>query len=911
MKYFTRLFLFSLFILFQINSSAQNATHISGNVLDSLESPLTGASIMLMHQQDSLLEGFAIADGNGNFKVTAKSADEYILQITFIGYGTFARHITITENEPHIDLGNIILNPDAVVLEGATVTAEFIPILFKGDTVEYNANAFKTKEGAVVEDLLKKLPGVEVDKNGKITAHGEEVKNILIDGKQFFEDDPKMASKNIPADIVDRVQVFDKASDFASFTGIDDGNDEKTINLAIKDGKNKGTFGNIKAGYGTDERYTAGLNLNRFNSKMQLSGIGNLNNINEQAFSMNDYFDFMGGISEVMRGGQIDMSSLPINLLNNSGITKAFSGGLNFNYDFNKQTSLRSNYFTSHSDNFTLGSTDFINVLENGNFSNKNNSSENSTLTNHRIRLNFHHKFSATEDFKINLKGAINNSDLFNSSNSTSLLNNSISINNALAQSTNNAADFSWQADGIYRKKLKKQGRFFTSEIGVGKRNGTNDYTIENQTEFLNTEPPFQIDSLNQLQEESLDNISYKIKLDYVEPLVKFQYLNFSLKRNNDLTDREKIFSNKDKSGNYFKDDELSNSFERGFTQNTLGIGYRYIREKIRFSFGTDFQLIDLKNNDFSIEPLEKTFKNILPNASLNFSIDKHTRLMSRYTTQIEVPSVEELQPVLQNNDPLNIYIGNPNLEAAYKHSLDFRLSYFNMFYFRSFFIGGNIGYKNNAIVNQISIDENLVRTTKPINNGNEISTSGYFDFKTPIPGIDLKVRTNGNANYTKSNLLINDFLDKVHNLNWTQTFELENKDKEYFDLLAGYRLGLNKTTFDTNTDQDQSYLNHDLFSNLIVYLGETWTVEIDYERQLFAANDFFPKTHFNFLDASIAKSFLNNQLSISLNAINLFDEQIRINRNSFGNQYYEKTSNRLGRIFMMKAVWKIRSFGK
>ena len=911
MKYHTRFFLFFILIIFQLKINAQNKTEITATVLDSLEAPMTGASVMLMHQQDSLLEGFAIVNGNGEFKVTAKKPDEYILQITFVGYGTFARHITVKENEPDINLGKIILNPDAVILEGAIVTAEFVPIVFKGDTVEYNANAFKTREGAVVEDLLKKLPGIEVDKDGKITAHGEEVKNLLIDGKQFFEDDPKMASKNIPADIVDKVQVFDKASDFAAFTGIDDGNDERTINLAIKDGKNKGTFGNVKGGYGTDERYIAGLNLNRFNSKMQLSGIGNTNNINEQAFSMRDYFDFMGGMSEVMRGGQVDMSSVPINLLNNSGITEAFSGGINFNYDFNKRTTLRSNYFTSYSDNITDAKTDFINVLENGVFNNKNNSQENSSLKNHRMRLNFHHKFSAAEDFKINLKGSVNDSDIFNSSNSNSFSGNSVLTNKAKAKTGNTANDFSWQTEGIYRKKLKKQGRFFTAETSIGRRSADSDYLIDNQTEFFIGSQEGRIDSLNQIQEESTNNLSYKLKADYVEPLAKFQYLNLSLERNNDLTDREKVFSDKDKSGNYFRNEELSNSFERGFIQSTAGIGYRYIREKVRFSFGTDFQLIDLNNDDFINNPLEKTFKNILPNASLNYNINKNTRLMGRYTTQIEVPSVEELQPVLKNNDPLNIYTGNPDLEAAYSHSLNFRLSYFNMYYFRSFFIGGNIGFKDNAIVNKISIDENLVLTTQPINSGNEISARGYFDFKTPIPGVDIKAGTGGNMNYSKSNLLINNFLDKTHNLNWSQEFELENKGKDHFDLLAGYRLGINKTTYKINTEQNQTYLNHDFFSNLIVYIGETWMLELDYERQLFDDNDFFPQTHFNFLDASISKSFLKNKLSVSIEGMNLFDENRRIDRNSFGNQYFERTSNRLGRILMLRAVWKIRSFGK
>jgi len=911
MKNFAQILFFFLFIFFQNAAFAQSKTQITGIVLDSLETPMTGASVMLMHHQDSLLESFAIVGSEGEFKVAAKNPDEYILQITFVGYGVFARHLTVDKNSESIDLGKVILNPDAILLEGATVTSEFIPILFKGDTVEYHADAFKTKEGAVVEDLLRKLPGVEVDKNGKITAHGEEVKNVLIDGKQFFEDDPKMASKNIPADIVDKVQVFDKASDFSAFTGIDDGNNEKTINLAIKEGKNKGTFGNLKGGIGTDNRYVSGGNINRFNSKMQFSAIGNANNINEQPFSMRDYFDFMGGMSEIMRGGQVNISSIPLNLLNNSGITEAFSGGLNLNYDFNKKTSIRSNYFASSSSNLTDSKTDFINVLENGLFANLNESIENSSLKNHRARFNFHHKFSANEDFKINFKGALNSSSILNNANSKSFSGDLFLTNETMEQTSNNASDFSWQTEVIYRKKLKKRGRFFTGEGGLGSRAGNNDYFIENQTQFFVAEPNERIDAIDQFQVETIENISYRAKADYVEPLAKFQYLNFSLERNNDLTDRSKDFSDRNQNGFFDKNDKLSNAFERGFTQNTAGIGYRFIKQKIRFSLGADYQLIDLKNDDNQNNTLEKSFGNLLPNASLNFQITKNKRLISRYSTQIQVPSIEELQPVLQNNDPLNIRTGNPDLEAAYSHNLDFRYSYFNLFYFRSFFIGGNIGFTDNAIVNQISIDENLVRTFQPINSGNEISGRGYFDFKTPIVGVDLKIGAGGSGNYSFSNLPINNNLDRVRNLNWTQNFELENKNKDNFDLLGGYRIGINRTTYEINTEQNQTYLNHDIFGNVVWYLPKGWEFEIDYERQVFDNNDFFLQTSFDFFDVSISKSFLKNRINISLEGKNLFDESQRINRNSFGNQYFEKITNSLGRIFLIRATYKIRSFGK
>ena len=290
------------------------------------------------------MKGFATTDEAGRFRVQATTENTYTLQITYIGYGTFERNLELTAQATDIDYGKIILNPNSYNLAGVTVTDAFVPIIIKNDTIEYNAAAFKTKPNAVVEDLLRKLPGVEVDQDGTIRAQGEEVQNILVDGKAFFDDDPKIASRNLPADIVDKVQLFDKASDFAEFTGIDDGNDEKTINLAIKEGKNKGLFGTVVGAYGADQRGKAAFNVNRFNEKMQLSAIGNANNINEQAFSITDYLDFMGGVEDLMNG-ELDLNLLPSNLLDNSGVTDLASGGLNFNYDFSKKFTLRSNYF--------------------------------------------------------------------------------------------------------------------------------------------------------------------------------------------------------------------------------------------------------------------------------------------------------------------------------------------------------------------------------------------------------------------------------------------------------------------------------------------------------------------------------------------------------------------------------------
>jgi len=291
------IFCFIYILLINVSLTGQSVA-IQGVVLDSLDEPLVGASVILKHETDDKLEAFSSTDRMGAFRLTSKNYGDFIVQITYIGYGTFERRLTLKDGESLLDFGNIVLSQSAYQLEGITIEEAFIPIIIKKDTIEYNAAAFKTRPNATVEDLLKKLPGIDVEKDGTIKAQGEEVEAILVDGKDFFDDDPKIASRNIPADVIDKVQLFDRKSEFSEFTGIDDGNESKAINLAIKDGKNKGLFGNVKAAYGTENRYRGSTNLNRFNENMQLSLIGNVNNINEQAFSLMDYLKFTGGLDE-------------------------------------------------------------------------------------------------------------------------------------------------------------------------------------------------------------------------------------------------------------------------------------------------------------------------------------------------------------------------------------------------------------------------------------------------------------------------------------------------------------------------------------------------------------------------------------------------------------------------------------
>src|SRR5438552_1799981 len=335
---------------------AQKNGSVKGVAFDTIsKQPIVAATITILEKKDSSLVSFTITDNAEQFELKGIPNGEYRLLITHVGYHNSNTFFAITDENKNADLGNIIMNDINKVLKEVVITDEAPPVTLINDTIQYNAGSFKTQPNANVEQLLKKLPGVKVEKDGTIKAQGEKVNRVLVDGKEFFGNDPKMASKNLPADAVDKVQVYDKQSDQAQLTGFDDGNYEKTINLKLKKDKKKGMFGKVNAGGGTNERYEAKFNLNSFKGARQFSAIGMGNNTNAEGFSFMDILNFTGELARMQRGS--NGGNININISNddaaamgaggcrNSGINTVWGGGLNYNNIIGSKTDFQSNYF--------------------------------------------------------------------------------------------------------------------------------------------------------------------------------------------------------------------------------------------------------------------------------------------------------------------------------------------------------------------------------------------------------------------------------------------------------------------------------------------------------------------------------------------------------------------------------------
>jgi len=706
-------------LYFMVGSLFAQST-IKGVIVDEEQAPLSAATVVLMQQSDSLLVSFGITDNAGSFLIKKVEPGDYILQVTYIGYENYSKPFHLPKGEKEKDFGNVLLGAVSENLEEVVVAAEHIPTQMSNDTIIYNADAFKTREGAVVEDLLKKLPGIEVDRDGNIKAQGENVQKVYVDGKEFFGDDPKIATKNLPADAVDKVQVYDKPSDMAEFTGIDDGQEAKTINLELKDGKKKGYFGNVSAGYGTEDRFESKFNVNRFGKKAQISAIGRANNVNEQGYSFNDYLSFMGGIGAMMgAGGEINIGSddIPIDFGRGDGFTNSGSGGLNFNYDIGKKTDLHVSYFYNRMKTIRDRAAFRENLLGEKSFDSEEEELTTSRNAGHRINLNLKSEIDSFQQIRLRANTAF--TDVLRESNLSSRtydFDRGLE-NDAKRIFSNDGNNTTLNATMIYRRRFRKVGRVISAEGAIGMQDQDRLGDLISVTSFRPDDPLFKtIDSLQQLQFNDGQQKDYRLQLTYTEPLSKKSFLQFRYSRRNYNNNSNREFF--DVLGREERLNELlSNRFNRDYSYDQSGLSLQHNEKNMNLNIAANWQHATLGGTLASETQVpNQSFDFVLPRLRFNYNFKPSRRVSFSYSTATREPTIEQLQPIVDNTNPLNTYIGNPNLVPEYQHKFRLNFHDFDQFNFTSFFASLRTTYTNNKITTAQSIDSLFRRTTTPLN---------------------------------------------------------------------------------------------------------------------------------------------------------------------------------------------------
>ena len=909
-----------IFLHLAIAFYAQKVT-IQGVLADTLNEPLMSATVVLLNPQDSTMEYFAITSSTGNFKIKGIKPGEYVFQASYLGYKSIFNPIDLTKEKAILPMGTLLLKPERKTLGEVIVNGERIPILIKKDTVEYNAGSFKVKPNAAVEELLKRLPGVEVDKDGTIKAHGEKVNSIMVDGKEFFGNDPKIASQNLPADAVDKVQVYDKKSEIADFTGVDDGVRNKTINLQLKDGKKKGYFGNIAAGYGSDNRFESKININRFNKKSQLSLLGRANNINQQGFSFNDYLTFAGGLQNVMMengGGDgelgLDGNNGPIPFDTgqpNYGFTKSGSGGANFNYDFSKKTDFTGSYFFSHLKKREEIESARQNFLDENIFASDRIQDQTTKNNSHRFNMKLKTKIDSNQILTLRTNFTLSDGAFQQV------------LNNRVYNVTNNLQNSNWSKNGYdnqnwnanaglsYLLKFKKKGRSLAASIGAGFQDKQRMNEVESINSFLLDNPNLTFtDSLNQIQNEDGNQFDYSLRISFTEPIGKRGYLQFRYNRRNYSNELVKDFfdvKNEAQSRNII----LSNAYQRDYTYDRPGLTFKLNRKKYIFSTGADFQYSRLDGKISNIEnTITKDFWAVLPSSNFNYDLSTSSSFGINYRTSIKEPSLEQLQPVVDNTDPLNLYIGNTDLKPEYRHRFSLRYNLFDQFNFRSLFASVNSTFTKDKITNSRSFDSLFIQTTQPINVKNDWATRGYISFGTPLKFMRSKMNLSLNGNYNHGILLLNNIENESDRWSTAIDFKIENRKKKVVDILLGINWGYNQTSYSINESFNQNYNTLNYYTDWTFSLKKDWTLGTTFDYTIYQGGGFDNQRQVPMWNASVSKSVFKNRGTIELSARDLLNQGIGVDRRSTLNYIEDVRINSLGRYLMLTFSYSLTMLG-
>lgn len=897
-----KLFVSLLCCLFFMQLNAQQ--NLKGIVLNDAGTPVEFGTVALLKPVDSTLAYFGITNSSGNFEIKGVAGGKYVLQISFIGYDTYDT-LLVVPYPNNGDLGIYILKTATVGLDAVNISAERIPLQIKGDTIEYNAASYKTQPDASAEDLLKKLPGIDVDQSGNIQAQGEDVQKVLVDGKEFFSNDPTVATKNLPADAIEKVQVYDKSSDESEFTGIEDGPQSKTINLILKDGKKSMWLGDVKAGAGTENKYQANAKVYRFTAADQIAFLGMLNNINQFGFSFRDYIDFSGGISSMMQGGgfRIETSDdIPVNFGQSiDGLITNGAAGANYTHEKTPGNRFNMSYLgngyekflenTVHTENYT---PDFDYITD-----------ENSETTteNYYHRLNFNFKNKPDSMQSIFGTGGLSLSYGKSSGNSFTGTYLSDVISNSLSSVTSsNSNTLSGTAQVSYIHKFSADWKYVKFSANTTISKSLNESEWDNITEYFD---PGLLIIDNAFQNETNNDLGLSFDFISLRKIGRSLYLEPALGVGmyNELLQRSR--------GNLLEGGLPIDSLSPEFTRNNYYIqpklSLKKNTKKTQFKFGLGAEYLHRENQVFDAAYPQTEHYYLLPELFYEVEIKAGRRFGINYAASVNAPTASQLLPVSDDINPLSVYTGNPLLEPEYVHNLFAHYMLFDQFSFTSLFTRFELTYIQDKINFSKTINPDLTESYTLVNVDNDINSSIGASFNTPIRplkinvNLDLSEGYNHGINYVNNNEnLINAFTHKVG-------LSFDNRKKDYFDLTIGGSIKYTQTDYSIETGQSGNYITNAIYLDLDVTPDSLWHIKFNGKISEYTVTGFDESTIVPLLSAEISRYILkSNRGTITLSAYDLLDKNKGITQSSAYNYLMQQQTNSIGRYFMLSFKYRI-----
>jgi hypothetical protein len=895
---------------------------------------IAGATVELRSQKDSSFTKLLVTDNKGEFNFTDLEPATYIVKISPSGYEKIEQKIALQASNK--DAIPFSVNRLAKELENVTIISKAPPVKQKGDTSEFSASQFKVNPDATAEDMIKKLPGLTVAKDGTVTAMGEQVKKVTVDGRDFFGDDATAALKNLPADVIDKIQIFDKLSDQAQLTGFDDGNSIKTVNIVTKSGIKNGQFGRIYAGAGTDGRYQAGGNVSFFKGDRRLSLVGNFNNINLQNFSTQDLlgvtsggggggFGGRGGGGRGGGGGGFGGGQDNFNVGQASGISKTNSFGLNFSNVYNKKLTLTGSYFFNNSNNTNSSLSNSATTIGDSILNAIQNSNSSSTNTNHRINLRLEYKIDSANSLFIipSLSFQKNNSSSYSNIQSFYNLNDSNYTSNGFSNSDRNG--YNLRNNILFRHSFKKRGRSLT--LGFNTAWSKNDGTSINDIDYRIFKAGIVVPTeTNNFTDNTTTGTTIGGSIAYTEPVGKKGQLQIdytpSVQKNK--ADQQ-VFRFDGKEYSIF-DTSKANRFDNTITTNNVGANYRLGRSRDeQLSFGVNFQTSTLESQRTypSVSKVNQTFSNFLPNLMWRKKLSTVSNIRVFYRASVNFPSINQLQDVINPSDSLYITSGNPDLKQSYTHFLTGRYSYTNSKTSTSFFANILLQTANDYIANAIYIPktDTIIQTTKlprggqfvkPVNLDGYRSLRTFFTYSMPLKFIKTTLNLNAGFSYGTIPGMVNYQPTKTNTYAYNTGVVLASNISEFVDFNVSYSANFNNSsTNGGNANSTNKYVNQVVGAQVNLLDKKGWFIQNDVTGNSYTGLSAGLNQNFWLWNAAIGKKILKKQAGeIKLSVFDLLKQNQSISRTITGPTTIDTQTKVLQQYFMLTFTYKLKNFG-
>lgn len=914
-----------LLLIFSTVITVHPQSSVKGIITDTVEKKsLSNTVISLLRQKDSTLVKFTRAEKDGNFLISNLKEGKFIIMITHPYLGDYFDTLSVSFNS-QVDLGQIFMIPKSKLL-AEVILKSGSPIRIKGDTTIYTADSFKVRAGANVEELLRRLPGIQVDRNGQITAMGERVKKVLVDGEEFFGSDPGIATKNLRADAVKEVQVFDKKSDQAEFTGIDDGVRDKTINLKMKE--MKGYFGKAELGGGLKDKFNNDAMINAFKGKRKLAAYGIMSNTGQTNLDWKDaqnYGDGSDNIQVTDDGGIMifgGSSGDDSYWGGRNGIPQNWNDGLHYSNKFNKdKLSFNSGYKFSKVNAPGRKTTFSKNFLQD--------SSWNSNTRDNTFSSTNKYAFNLTIDANIDSSNSIKWTTRFNNNNSRSSSNYyseslddlSRFINNSTRNSNNRSEKDNITSSVLWRHKFKKISRTLSINTDMlWNRTKTNGFIYSLDSIYKNGSFDYK-DTTDQQNIQENTGKSIITKIAYTEPLAKEVYLELSYSVSYYNNSNDRITNTKSINGKYENlVDTLSNSFVFNRLVNTPGLNFRVNKKKYNYSFGSSvgFSHYEQKN----ITENTRTnfdYTNFFPRASFIYKFKSNESFRFNYSGSTTPPTLEQLQPTRINTDPLNVYIGNPDLKQSFRHNINAGYNFYNVLKEKNLWTNFNLGVSQNAFTQFNTIYAGGKRTYQTVNtdgiyNLNFYSSYGFKITKSKLQlGFGPTASISRNIDFVKNDITSNTSKNitdtRSYGISINMNKYVENKYNFYF----GPNLSWNHSKASVNSSANAEYWTLNVWGNGTVNLPKRFDISTDLNVQIRQKDPRFTQSsNYTTWNASVIKRMLkDNKLELKLGIYDMLDQNKGYQRNFSSYNFTETYYNTLRRFWLLTVTWNLSKNGK